>query len=146
MQIGKWKLTVKDAVWFIVCLAMALCFVVGLIIFDKDSASSVLSGASTAISIVLSIVAILYTMIEGANSSRINQDSQNKLNDIESQLKEVNQKLYEVKRLDKRVKDLIPQLSAAAEKIEQMDENILDDRIKKELQYLENYFDEDLDE
>ena len=146
MQIGKWKLTVKDAVWFIVCLVIVLCFGIGLIISGNNNALSVLSGASTAISIVLSIVAILYTMIEGASSSRINQDSQNKLDHIESQLKEVNQKLFEVKKVDTRVRNLIPQLGAVAEKIKQVDEKILDDEIKRELQYLENYLEEDPDD
>lgn len=150
MNIGKWKITVKDLVWLIVCLVLMLCFFIGVFLFDKAGAASMLSGASTAISIVLSIVAILYTMIEGANSSQINQDSKNKLESIDMHLKDVTDKLSELKELDRRIKYVVPKLDTTVQKIEkaspQITDSIIDDEIKKNIRYLMNYIDEDIDE
>lgn len=150
MQIGKWKITVKDFVWFIICLVLILCIFVGLFICRKQSASAVLSGASTAVSIVLSIVAILYTMIEGANSSRVNQDSINKLASIELQLKQVTEKVTELKDLDKRIRYVVPQLDMAVQRIEQSssagDTEAIGEDIKLNMQYLRNYIKEDIDD
>ena len=92
MHIGKWQITKKDLIWFIICLFLAICVFVGLLIYNDDNAQAVLSSASTAISIVLSIVAILYTMIEGANSSRINQEAISKLNQLDLQLEQISKK------------------------------------------------------
>lgn len=149
-MIGKWKITVKDLVWFIVCLLLVLCFFVGAFLLDKAGAASVLSGASTAISIVLSIVAILYTMIEGANSSQINQDSKNKLESIDMHLQDVTDKLSELKELDRKIKYVVPKLDTTVQKIEQASpqsiDGIIDDEIKKNIQFLMNYIDEDIDD
>lgn len=150
MRIGKWEITIKDLVWFIVCLILVLCFCVGLFIYDKAGASSVLSGASTAVSIVLSIVAILYTMIEGANSSRVNQDSQNKLDNIELKLKDVTDKLSELKELDRKIKYVVPKLDTTFQKIEQStpegSKSLVEDGIKKDIEYLMSYINEDIDD
>lgn len=150
MHIGKWKITSKDLVWFIVCLILILCFYVGLFIYDKAGASSVLSGASTAVSIVLSIVAILYTMIEGANSSKVNQDSQNKLESIEFKLKDVTDKLSELKDLDRRIKYVVPKLDTTFQKIEQSSpessKSLTEDGVKRDIEYLMSYINEDIDD
>jgi len=150
MHIRKWEITTKDLVWFIVCLIMVLCFCVGLFIYNKSGASAVLSGASTAVSIVLSIVAILYTMIEGANSSKVNQDSQNKLNSIELKLKDVTDKLSELKELDRKIKYVVPKLDTTLQKIEQSApescKSLVEDGVKKDIEYLMNYINEDIDD
>lgn len=150
MHIGKWVITIKDLVWFIVCLILVLCFCVGLFIYDKAGASAVLSGASTAVSIVLSIVAILYTMIEGANSSKVNQDSQNKLDSIELKLKDVTDKLSELKELDRKIKCVVPKLDTTFQKIEQSapesSQSLVEDGVKKDIEYLMSYINEDIDD
>lgn len=150
MHIGKWKITVKDLVWFIVCLVLVLCFFAGMLLYDKESASAVLSGASTAISIVLSIVAILYTMIEGANSSQVNQDSRNKLDSIDMHLKDVTDKLTELRELDKRIKYVGPKLDTIVQKIDQASQQsaneLIDDDIRKNVEYLMSYINEDIDD
>lgn len=150
MHIGKWVITIKDLVWFIVCLILALCFCVGLFIYDKGGASAVLSGASTAVSIVLSIVAILYTMIEGANSSKVNQDTQNKLDSIDLKLKDVTDKLSELKELDRKIKYVVPKLDTTFQKLEQSSPEgskaLAEDGVKKDIEYLMSYINEDIDD
>ncbi len=149
MHIGKWKITMKDFAWFIVCLILVLCFFVGLFLHNKVGATAVLSGASTAVSIVLSIVAILYTMIEGANSFQVNQDSQNKLESIDMHLKDVTDKLAELRELDKRIKYVGPKLDTIVQRIEQSSQStevLIDDDIKRNIEYLMNYINDDIDE
>ncbi len=147
MNIGRWKITVKDLIWFIVCLVLVICFLVGVLICDKNTASAILSGASTAVSIVLSLVAILYTMIEGAHSSTINQDSINKLNSIDAQIKDVTDKLSELKNLDRILRNTIPKIENTVQQIEkEYSEKEIDSEVKKNLQLLLAYIDEDIDE
>lgn len=147
MHIGKWEITVKDLVWFIICLVLVICSLIGLFIYDRQCASAVLSGAATAVSIVLSLVAILYTMIEGANSSKINQDSINKLGSIDLQLKDVTEKLIELKNLDRKLRDTIPKVDTTIQKIEQKyTEDEIDSEVKDNLQLLLAYINEDIDD
>lgn len=150
MQIGKWKITIKDFVWCIICLIIMLSFLVGILLVNDSSAAAVVSGASTAISIVLSVVAILYTMIEGANSSRLNEGSINKLNSIDARLEEVTQKVAELKSLDSKIKYVVPKLDVAVQKIEESSkentEIVFDDDVKKAIQDLQIYLKEDIDE
>lgn len=147
MHIGKWKIEIKDLIWFMICLVLIMCFFVGLFIYNKSCASSVLSGASTAISIVLSIVAILYTMIEGAHSSEINQDSINKLSSIDVRLKDVTEKLVELKDLDRKLRNTIPKVESTVQRIEeQYKENEIDLEVRDNLQALLAYVNEDIDD
>lgn len=150
MQIGKWKITIKDFVWCTICLIIMLSFLVGILLVNDSGAAAVVSGASTAISIVLSVVAILYTMIEGANSSRLNEGSINKLNSIDARLEEVTQKVAELKSLDSKIKYVVPKLDMAVQKIEESSkentEIVFDDDVKKAIQDLQIYLKEDIDE
>lgn len=145
MHIGKWKLTTKDYVWFVFCVILVLCFFIGLFIYDKECAYAVLSGASTAVSIVLSVVAILYTMIEGANSSKVNQDTINKLGNIDSKLQDISEKTQILKEFDKELKQIA---TKTIETIEKSSKNgiVIDDDIKDNISKLKIYIDEDIDE
>lgn len=150
MHIGKWDISIKDLIWFIVCLVLVLCFFTGIFLYDKACASAVLSGASTAILIVLSIVAILYTMIEGAASSQINQDSKNKLESIDLQLHDVTERLVELKDIERRIKYVGPKLDAIVQEIERSSQQstdiFIDDDVKKNISYLMHYINEDIDD
>lgn len=150
MHIGKWKITIKDLVWFITCLVILLCFFIGMFLNNKECASAILSGASTAISIVLSIVAILYTMIEGAHSSQVNQDSKNKLESIDMHLKDTIEKLTELRELDKRIKYVGPKLDKIVHKIDESQQqsanSLINDDIRKNIEYLMSYINEDIDD
>lgn len=150
MRIGKWKITMKDLVWIIVCLVLMLCFNVGVVINNKECASAILSGASTAISIVLSVVAILYTMIEGSNSSQINQDTQNKLDSLQLKMEDVTKKLSELRDLDKKIKYVVPKIDTTFQKIKQSSpessRSLVEDGVKKDIDYLMSYINEDIDD
>lgn len=150
MHIGKWQITKKDLVWFIICLVIVVCGLIGLLHEDDTCASTVLSGASTAISIVLSIVAILYTMIEGANTSQLNQETITKLNQIDIQLREVSQKTIEMKELKVTLDKVVPQIDAVIKNIEETSDEgttgMFDEETKKSIERLRRYIREDIDE
>ena len=128
----------------------SVCFLlyvfIGLFVINSSKASEVLSGASTAISIVLSIVAILYTMIEGASSAQINQESKSQLIIIEKQLKEVTEKMEVVSELDRRIRYVAPHLENVVQEIERSPDKTIDDSTKYSLECVMKYVQDDLDE
>lgn len=150
MHIGKWQITKKDLAWFIVCLFIVLCVFIGLFVYANDCATAVLSGASTAISIVLSIVAILYTMIEGANSSKINQEAISKLNQLDFQLEQISKKTIEMSELKGVLNDIIPEINTVVKNIEVAtgteDLSVFDDKTKESIEHLRRYIGEDIDD
>lgn len=150
MQIGKWKITVKDCVWFIACLFIIIAFIAGLIIANKKGAADVISGASTVVSIALSLVAILYTMIEGANSNAVNQDTIKSLTEIDTRMGNIVNKLDELKDVESRIKYVLPSLISQAQVIENIPakEGVppIDPQVAEQLKYLQNYFVQDANE
>ncbi len=150
MYIGKWKITTKDLVWFIICLSLALCVFVGLLVYADATATAVLSGASTAVSIVLSIVAILYTMIEGANSSKVNQEAISKLNQLDMQLEKISQKTTEMSELRAVLTDIIPAIDTVVKNISAQsgtnDLSMFDEKTKDSIKHLRQYIKEDIDD
>ena len=138
MHIGKWQITKKDLVWFIICLFLALCVFVGLFVYNNDGATAVLSGASTAVSIVLSIVAILYTMIEGAN------------NQLDMQLEQISKKTVEMSELKAILNDVIPKVDTVVKNIGTStgtdDLSMFDDKTKESIEHLRRYIGEDIDD
>ena len=149
MHIGNWKIDVKDGVWIFICGFLVVSFLVGFIIYDKPNAASALSAASTAVSIVLSIVAILYTMIEGANSSRINEDTAIKLDRLDNHLEQIEKKLAEQKELQSKINIVLPELISHASILEN---NTIGSgegftaKLSEELANLKRYMDEDIEE
>lgn len=150
MQIGKWKITFKDCIWFIVCLIIIIAFIAGLIQTNKEGAADVISGASTVVSIVLSLVAILYTMIEGANSNAVNQDTIKSLTEIDTRMGNIINKLDELKDVESRIKYVLPSLISQAHAIENVPakEGVppIDPKVAEQLKYLQNYFVQDASE
>lgn len=118
-------------------------------VYKQDCAMDILSGASTAISIVLSIVAILYTMIEGANSSKVNQEAINKLDQLDTQLKKISEKTNKMNEIEKQLKQIIPSVVETIKVVETKSaENkqvAFDADTLKKIEQLKNYIDEDLD-
>lgn len=142
------KISIKDLVWFCICIILILCFFIGLFVCNATNAFDILSGASTAVSIVLSLVAILYTMIDGANSSKIYQEAKNQLSNIDMQLQNVTDKLLKVQKLNKHILMTVPQLEMAVKEIEKSSngDSKISDEVKHNLDKLKKYIDEDIDD
>lgn len=151
MKIGTWTITRKDAIWFIVCLGIIIAFLSGEVCQNAEGAADVVSGASTVVSIVLSVVAILYTMIEGANSSAINKSTTDKLNEIDIRLAQTIEKIEQSKDIEAQIKQVLPELIAQANTIEDVVKSTgaastLDPETLQKLRALQNYFWEDIEE
>ena len=147
MKVGKWNITVKDLIWLIVCLIIIIAFIAGLIIYNKAGASDIISGASTVASIALSLIAMLYTMIESANSSAVNQSTIGKLTEIDGHINEVVKKIDDLKDIERRIKVVLPSLISQA-KIIQNTAGVppIAPNVTAELEYLQKYFEEDIEE
>ncbi len=149
MHIGKWKITIKDFVWFCICLVLILCFFIGLFVYNSTNAFDILSGASTAVSIVLSLVAILYSMIEGSSSAQINQETKNQLSNIDKKLSDVTTKIVDLKEKKQDIRNAVPILYTAIQEIEKSsstDSAKISEEVKQNLVKLKEYIDEDIDD
>ncbi len=107
MKIGNYNFEKKDFGWLVSILVIALCFSVAGYFVGREYATEVLSIVSTAISIVLSIVAILYTLISGSNSSSVNTETKTMLENIDKKLLDLEHKINQRQQvnteLEKRV-------------------------------------------
>lgn len=150
MKIGKWKITGKDAVWFIICLILVIVALSGLLLSGHAGAMNVISGASTLVSIVLSVVAILYTMIEGANSSKINAETIDKLSNVEKKLLELNEKSIAQANARNEMKDILSEMMQQAKLNKENSENSgiveKNPEVLNELQRLKKILDDDIEE
>lgn len=151
MKIGKWTITGKDGIWFTICLLIIISSLSGLLIQQAEGAADVVSGASTVVSIVLSVVAILYTMIEGANSAAINQSTTSKLDEIDIHLKEAMDKIELSKNIEAQIKLVLPDLLKQANAIQSVATNSkevpsLDPETIKNLEALQKFFEDDFAE
>lgn len=151
MKIGTRTITGKDAVWFIICLGIIIAFLSGEVCRNAEGAADVVSGASTVVSIVLSVVAILYTMIEGSNSSAVNKSTIDKLNEIDVRLAQTIEKTEQSKDIEAQIKQVLPELIAQANTIEIAAKNTgavstLNPETLPRLQALQKYFLENMEE
>ena len=71
--------TKRDLGWVIAILLLIIVLLCCLIISRSDNASNILSVVSTGISIVLSIIAIVYTFISGIQSSDLNSETKTQI-------------------------------------------------------------------
>lgn len=90
MSANKEKITKRDMVWIIFILVLVILALCLLIISNSKTASSVLSVVSTGISMVLSLVAIIYTFISGIQSSNLNSETQTQIMQLEKQVSSLN--------------------------------------------------------
>lgn len=80
----------RDLIWVIIILFLVIVALCALLIVDKPNAANILSIVSTGISIVLSIIAIIYTFIAGAQSSNLNTETRMQIVQLENQVKLLN--------------------------------------------------------
>lgn len=149
-KIGKWEITGKDAVWFIVCLILVIIGLGALLLSSHTGAMNVISGASTLVSIVLSVVAILYTMIEGADSSRVNEATIDRLSNIEKKISELNEKSVAQASVRNEMKEILSDMMQQAKLNKENSEHIgtteKNPEVLDELHRLKKVLDDDIEE
>lgn len=112
------RMTPRDLVWIIVILFITIIELCALLIVDNANAANILSVVSTGISIVLSVVAIIYTFIAGAESSNLNAQTQTQIMQLENQVKLLNDGIRrkeelqeEITKYTSEVKPLVEEMS-----------------------------------
>lgn len=89
-------------------------------------------------------------MIEGANSSKINQEAISKLNQLDLQLEQVSKKTIEMSELKSVLNDVIPKVNLVVKNIETAtgtdDLSMFDDKTKESIEHLRHYIGEDIDD
>ena len=97
-------------------IIIALC---ALLIVDKRNAANILSVVSTGISSVLSVVAIIYTFIAGAQSSNLNTETQMQILKLENQLKLLNESIKRKEALQEEIVKYTKEVQPFVEEVAQ---------------------------
>ena len=113
MKVGKNKnVDIGQPLLLKILFLFILCFLIAGYFCGRSLATEILSIVSTAISIVLSIVAILYTLISGSNSSSVNAKSEMLLSNIEKKLAEPEEEIKEQQQLKVKLDECIETLKS----------------------------------
>ena len=84
--IGSYKVMIRDVVWLMVIILCAGIVVLGMLVKNSSCALNAISAASTLLSIVLSFIAIIKSMIDSADSARVNSRTEECLYRLDKQI------------------------------------------------------------
>lgn len=129
----------RDIVWICILFVVVICALLGVIIYDKQGAFDIVSCSATVASIVLSIVAVVYSIVEGASSNRVKEETILKLNDLQNEAKKLSERLNELK-------DFESKLNAAIDKASVSDDEQDAQEALESLKKLQHYLHEDFEE
>ncbi len=129
----------KDLIYVLIIAALFVCGLVGIFAYCREGAFDILSCAATVASIVLSVVAMIYTMLEGTNSAKVNQETTNQLQQIKNEIKDLSSKMIE---LNSKKSELNKALEQAVDAKSDTDSK----KAWLAIESLKSYLSEDLDE
>lgn len=115
----KFAMTCRDLIWIIIILFLIIIALCALLIVDKHNAANILSVVSTGISIVLSVVAIIYTFIAGAQSSNLNTETQMQILKLENQIKLLNEGIKRKEALQEEIAKYTKEVQPFVEEVAQ---------------------------
>lgn len=130
----------RDIAWICILFAVIICALLGVIIYNKQGAFDIVSSSATVASIVLSIVAVVYSMVESASSNRVKDETILKLNDLQNETRKLSQRLNELKGFESKLNVAINKASISDD--EQDTQEALES-LKKLQHYLNEDFEED---
>lgn len=137
------KFICRDLIWLAVCVGLCICFVVGILCSKNANSTGILSSVSTVTSIVLSVVAIAYSFVEGTRNSKLNQEMDCKLDKIQKLQEDVNKKIETEQQLLQQINAVKPAIQKLKEKEMY---NKLSASSRTVIDGLQNYFDQYADE
>lgn len=115
----KEKVTKRDFGWIIVILLLAIVLLCCLIVSGNPNTSNILSVVSTGISIVLSIIAIVYTFISGIQSSDLNNETKTQImllqKEVENLKNSIEKKIQIQNEIDNYIESVSPLISKIAQ-------------------------------
>jgi len=113
------KVTKHDLGWIIVILFLTIVLLCCLIVSGSSNASNILSVVSTGISIVLSIIAIVYTFISGVQSSDLNSETKTQIMLLQKKVEELKNSIEKKIQIQNKVDNYIQSISPLISKIAQ---------------------------
>lgn len=129
----------KDLIYILIIATLIICGLIGVFAYFREGAFDIISCVATVVSIVLSVVAIIYTMFEGNNSAKVNQETMNQLQQIKNEIKDLSLKMVE---LNTKKSELSHVLEQAVDTKSDTDR----DKAWLAIENLKSYLNEDLDE
>lgn len=112
-------LTKRDLFWIIVILLLVIVLLCCLVVSGSANATNILSVVSTGISIVLSIIAIVYTFISGIQSSDINSETKTQIMLLQKEVGNLKDSIERKIQIQNEVDNYIESVSPLISKIAQ---------------------------
>lgn len=114
-------ITKRDLFWIIVILLLVIVLLCCLVVSESTKAANILSVVSTGISIVLSIIAIVYTFITGIQSSDINGETKTQIMLLQKEVKNlkdsIEKNIYIREKLNDDIKSVSPLINSIAQNV-----------------------------
>ena len=120
----------------IVILFLVIVLLLCLVISGNANATNILSVVSTGISIVLSIIAIVYTFISGIQSSDINSETKTQIMLLQKEIENLKDSIEKKIQLQNEVGNYIESVSPLINRIAQNTNGsvVIDETIQKRAQ------------
>lgn len=129
-------LTKRDLFWIILILFLVIVVLCCLVISGSANATNILSVVSTGISIVLSIIAIVYTFISGIQSSDINSETKTQIMLLQKEVEDLKYSIEKKIQVQNEVGNYIKSVSPLINTIAQNTNGsvIIDETLQKRAQ------------
>lgn len=88
-SIGSYRVMVRDLIWLLVIVSCSAIVFVSMLIKGSVNALNAISAASTLLSIVLSFIAIIKSMIDSADATRVNAKTEASLQNLDSKIRDL---------------------------------------------------------
>lgn len=126
----------RDLFWIIVILLLVIVALCCLIVSGSTNAANILSVVSTGISIVLSIIAIVYTFISGIQSSDINSETKTQIMLLQKEVENLKDSIEKKIKIQNEVVNYIKSVSPLINTIAQNTDGsvTIDETIQKRAQ------------
>ena len=126
----------RDLFWIIVILLLVIVALCCLIVSGSTNAANILSVVSTGISIVLSIIAIVYTFISGIQSSDINSETKTQIMLLQKEVENLKDSIEKKIKIQNEVVNYIKSVSPLINTVAQNTDGsvTIDETIQKRAQ------------
>lgn len=85
-SIGSYRVMVRDLIWLLVIVSCSAIVFLSMLIKGSVNALNAISAASTLLSIALSFIAIIKSMIDSSDATRVNAKTEASLQNLDSKI------------------------------------------------------------
>lgn len=95
----------RDWIWLVSILIAIIILILSLLLLKVDSVGGYISVASTSLSIALALIAIFISLVQSAESRRLNQMTTVLMYQITMSINSINEKMIDKKDLQNAIKE-----------------------------------------